>query len=125
MAKCRYGGHSVTYRRIGVTVCSYPSGHSETSKFLQVLGDEHWARKVLLHLVDPSRVIVVGFRWVNTTVFTPARVAILPTSSVLRWPSAICRLIRTCSSGVMTCHCPDRTKSCIRCSIEFASETSR
>ena len=28
---------------------------------LQVLGNEHWARKVLLHLVRPSRIIIVRF----------------------------------------------------------------
>src|SRR5262249_25093551 len=37
------------------------SGHSGRSKFLQVLGNEHWARKVLLHLVRPSRIIIVRF----------------------------------------------------------------
>src|SRR5215471_13965797 len=36
-------------------------GHSGRSKFLQVLGNEHWARKVLLHLVRPSRIIIVRF----------------------------------------------------------------
>src|SRR5215831_7222446 len=36
------------------------SGHSGWSKFLQVLGNEHWARKVLLHLFRPSRIIIVG-----------------------------------------------------------------
>src|SRR5262249_24368045 len=35
------------------------SGQSGRSKFLQVLGNEHWAGKVLLHLVRPSRIIIV------------------------------------------------------------------
>src|SRR6185312_15642809 len=44
-----------------LTVASCQSGHSGRSKFLQVLGNEHWARKVLLHLVRPLRIIIVRF----------------------------------------------------------------
>src|SRR5262245_306013 len=40
-------------RHLGIAVIS------GWSKFLQVLGNEHWARKVLLHLVRPSRIIIV------------------------------------------------------------------
>src|SRR5262245_21556569 len=33
---------------------------SATSKFPQVLGDQHFAREMFLHIVDPRRVVVIG-----------------------------------------------------------------
>ena len=32
----------------------YPTHPSGQSKFLQVLGNEHWAREMLFHLVHPT-----------------------------------------------------------------------
>ena len=68
----------------------------------------------------------VNVKCVSTTVFTPARAAIFPTSSGVRCPRVACVVIPPVRSlSVIACHRPSLIISFIRASNELTSETSR